>query len=133
MFQLLTYYLLGDSMNYLKRLGKVILSTLLSIIILNLILTTLYYFDIINNNIYNIMKMIIVLLSLFFNAFILSQNSPKYGIVEGLKLGTIFLLIMIIIKIITNSSFDIKTFIYSLIILLTTSVSSIIGTKKRDK
>lgn len=131
MFQLLTYYLLGDSMNYLKRLGKVILSTLLSIIILNLILTTLYYFDIINNNIYNIMKMIIVLLSLFFNAFFLSQNSPKYGIVEGLKLGTIFLLIMIIIKIITNSSFDIKTFIYSLIILLTTSVSSIIGTKKR--
>ena len=118
-------------MNYLKRLGKVILSTLLSIIILNLILTTLYYFDIINNNIYNIMKMIIVLLSLFFNAFFLSQNSPKYGIVEGLKLGTIFLLIMIIIKIITNSSFDIKTFIYSLIILLTTSVSSIIGTKKR--
>ena len=120
-------------MNYLKRLGKVILFTLLSIIILGLLLNTLYYFDIISNNIYNIMKMIIVLTTLFINALILGKNTNKYGILEGLKLGAIFILIMIIIKIITNSTFDIRTFIYSIIIILTTSIGSIIGINKLQK
>ena len=120
-------------MNYLKRLGKVILFTLLSIIILGLLLNTLYYFDIISNNIYNIMKMFIVLTTLFINALILGKNTDKYGILEGLKLGAIFILIMIIIKIITNSTFDIRTFIYSIIIILTTSIGSIIGINKLQK
>ena len=120
-------------MNYLKRLGKVILFTLLSIIIFGLLLNTLYYFDIISNNIYNIMKMIIVLTTLFINALILGKNTDKYGILEGLKLGAIFILIMIIIKIITNSTFDIRTFIYSIIIILTTSIGSIIGINKLQK
>lgn len=120
-------------MNYLKRLGKVILFALLSIIILGLLLNTLYYFDIISNNIYNIMKMIIVLTTLFINALILGKNTDKYGILEGLKLGAIFILIMIILKIITNSTFDIRTFIYSIIIILTTSIGSIIGINKLQK
>lgn len=119
-------------MNYLKKLGKIIITTLLSIIILGLILTILYYFDIINNNIYNIMKMVIVLLSLFINAFFLGKNSTKYGLVEGLKLGAIFLIIMFIIKIFTSNSFDIRTVIYSIIILLTTSIGSVIGINKKE-
>ncbi len=119
-------------MNYLKKLSKIIITTLLSIIILGLILTILYYFDIINNNIYNIMKMVIVLLSLFINAFFLGKNSTKYGLVEGLKLGAIFLIIMFIIKIFTSNSFDIRTVIYSIIILLTTSIGSVIGINKKE-
>ena len=119
-------------MNYLKKLGKIIITTLLSIIILGFILTILYYFDIINNNIYNIMKMVIVLLSLFINAFFLGKNSTKYGLVEGLKLGAIFLIIMFIIKIFTSNSFDIRTVIYSIIILLTTSIGSVIGINKKE-
>ena len=119
-------------MNYLKKLGKIIITTLLSIIILGFILTILYYFDIINNNIYNIMKMVIVLLSLFINAFFLGKNSTKYGLVEGLKLGAIFLIIMFIIKIFTSNSFDIRTVIYGIIILLTTSIGSVIGINKKE-
>ena len=41
-------------MAYLKKIGKYILITFSSAIILGLLLNTLYYFDIINNNIYNI-------------------------------------------------------------------------------
>lgn len=119
-------------MNYLKKLGKIIITTLLSIIILGFILTILYYFDIINNNIYNIMKMVIVILSLFINAFFLGKNSTKYGLVEGLKLGAIFLIIMFIIKIFTSNSFDIRTVIYGIIILLTTSIGSVIGINKKE-
>ena len=43
-------------MNYLKKIGKILLITFISIVILGLILNTLYYFDIISNNIYNITR-----------------------------------------------------------------------------
>ena len=78
------------------------------------------------------MKMVIVILSLFINAFFLGKNSTKYGLVEGLKLGAIFLIIMFIIKIFTSNSFDIRTVIYSIIILLTTSIGSVIGINKKE-
>lgn len=120
-------------MNYLKKLGKFLLIIFSSILILGLLLNTLYYFDIVNNNIYNIMKMIIILASLFINAFILGKKCEKYGLVEGLKLGGIFLLIMIIIKLVTNNSFDIRTFIYGVIILLTTSIGSVIGINNKQE
>lgn len=120
-------------MAYLKKIGKVLLITFSSIIVLGLLLNTLYYFDIISNNIYNIMKMVIVLLTLFINALILGKNTDKYGILEGLKLGASFLLVMMIIKVITNNAFDIRTVIYSLIIILTTSIGSIIGINKLQK
>lgn len=120
-------------MSYLKRLGKILLSTFISIVALGFLLNVLYYFDIIEGNIYNIMKMIIVLICLFVNAFLLGKESLKYGMVEGLKLGTFFLSIMIILKLIINSTFDIRTFIYSLIILLTTSVGAIIGINRKEK
>lgn len=120
-------------MSYLKRLGKILLSTFISIVALGFLLNVLYYFDIIEGNIYNIMKMIIVLICLFVNAFLLGKESLRHGIVEGLKLGAILLLIMIILKMITSSVFDIRTFIYSLIILLTTSVGAVIGINKKEK
>ena len=120
-------------MSYLKRLGKILLSTFISIVALGFLLNVLYYFDIIEGNIYNIMKMIIVLICLFVNAFLLGKESLRHGIVEGLKLGAILLLIMIILKMITSSVFDIRTFIYSLIILLTTSVGAVISINKKEK
>lgn len=119
-------------MAYLKKLGKFLLITFISIIIFGLILNTFYYFDIINNNVYNIMKLVIVLGALFINAFFLGKNSSKYGLVEGLKLGGIFLIIMFIIKLLMNSSFDIRTIIYSFIILLTTSVGAVIGINRNE-
>ncbi len=119
-------------MNYLKKIGKFTLTLLLSIMILCFLLSIFYCYDIINNNIYNIMKLIIVIATLFINAILLGKNTNKYGLVEGLKLGGIFIIIMIIIKAIFNSNFDIRFFIYSIIILLTTSVGSIIGINKKE-
>lgn len=118
-------------MDYLKKIGKVLLFTFISIIILGLLLNTLYYFDVISNNVYNIAKMGIVLVVLFINALLLGKNSNKYGLVEGLKLGGIFLFIMVILKFILNSSFDIRTLIYSIIVLLTTSVGAVVGINKK--
>ena len=120
-------------MNYLKKLGKSLLLTLISIIFLSFLLNIVYNFNIINNNIYNIMKMTIVLIVLFINAFLLGKKSIKHGIIEGLKLGALFLIMMLILKITLNSPIDIRTFIYSIIILLTTSIGAILGINKKSK
>ena len=116
-------------MKYLKRIGRFILITFISIFALGFILNMLYYFEIINNNIYNILKMILILGVLFINALILGKTSSKQGIIEGLKIGVIFLLVMIILKLITDSPFNERTFIYSIIIILTTYVGTFIGIK----
>ena len=120
-------------MDYLKKFGKILLLTFGSILILGLIISVLYHFDIISNNIYNILKLISVLVTLFINAILLGKNTDKYGLIEGLKLGAAFLLFMIVLKLITNNSFDIRTFIYSFIILLTTCVGAVIGINKKEK
>lgn len=76
-------------MSYLKRLGKFLLSTFISIVVLGFLLNVLYYFDIISNNIYNIMKMVIVLICLFINAFLLGKDSLKHGILPSFAVVSI--------------------------------------------
>ena len=120
-------------MNYLKKIGKILGSAFLSILVLGLILSTLYYFDLINNNVYNISKMLIVLISLFTYSYLLGKHSEKYGLIEGLKLGAFFLIIMILIKIIINDAFNIRTIIYIIIILLTTGIGGVLGINKKEK
>ncbi len=120
-------------MSYLKRLGKFILISGICIIVLGIILNTLYFFDIISSNIYNIMKLIIVLGTLFVNALLFGKNSKENGFILGLKLGAIYLVFMIIVKLVVSSSFDKRTFLYSLIILLVTSIGSFSGIRKKKK
>ena len=120
-------------MNYIKKLGLSFLITLLSIFILSLLLTTFYYFNLINSNVYNILKLAIIIFVLFINSIILGKKAPKYGLLEGLKLGTFFLIIMLVITSLTKTNFSIRTFIYSIIILLTTGVGGVIGINKKEK
>lgn len=118
-------------MNYLKKILKFFLTTLISIAVSSLILTVIYYFDIINGNTYNIIKMGIVIISLLVNSFLLGKNSNKYGLVEGLKLGGLFLILTLIISAVTKTSFGIRTLIYSIIILLTTGAGAVIGINRK--
>ena len=120
-------------MNYLKKIGKILGGTFLSIIILGLILNIFYYFDLISNNVYNISKMLIILISLFIYSYLLGKYSEKYGLIEGLKLGSFFLIIMILIKILINDSFSIRTILYIIIILLTTGIGGVLGINKKEK
>ena len=78
-------------MKYLKRFAKILLFIFMNLLILGFILSTLYYFNIINKNIYNIMKITITLIILFTSAFLSAKKCEKYGIIEGIKIGIIFL------------------------------------------
>lgn len=115
----------------MKKYLMSFITTILSIIITLLLITTIYYFNLINQSTYNILKIIFLLLSLLINSFILGKTSTKKGYLEGIKLSSPLIILFIFISLITNQ-FKPISFIYYLIILLTTIFGSMIGisTKK---
>ncbi len=118
-------------MDYIKSLAKSFIITIVSIFVSSLLLTCLYYFNVIGSNVYNVMKLVIILGAIFINSIILGRKSKKYGLVEGLKLGGLFLIVMIITLAFTDGEFGVRTFIYSFIILLTAGVGGVIGINKK--
>lgn len=114
---------------YLKFFGF----NILSIIIFTFILTIFNYFELINNNIINVFKLIIVLLSIFINSYILGKNSKSKGYLEGLKFGIIFIIFILVYNLLFIKVFSIKILIYYILILITSIVASTIGiNRKKD-
>ena len=60
---------------YLKYLGI----SLISILIGLLVISTLYYFDILSNNIVSYIRVIYMMLVIFIISFILGKNTDKNG------------------------------------------------------
>ena len=121
-------------MKYIKKYGKRFLWTSLSIIIGILILTTLYYFNIINTNTYNYLKIIILLLNIFISSYILGKTTEKNSYLEGIKFALILIITFVIITLLTHSSIRPRILIYYLIISITSIFGGIVGiSKKKDK
>lgn len=118
-------------MSNLKKYIFFLSTTILSILISILLITTLYYFNIISPTIYNILKIIVLLLSIFINSFLLGKKAQNKGYLEGLK---IIIPIIIIFSLITvfSKSFTLKVLLYYLILIMTSSFGSMVGisTKK---
>ena len=118
-------------MNYLKILGKSLLYMTSILFISTLIITLLNYFNIFGSKIVTVFKIIIVLISMFVGGFIMGKNSNKKGWLEGLKLGLIILVILILVNFILKQSFDIRNLIYYLILIASTVFGSMIGINKK--
>lgn len=118
-------------MTYLKKYSLRILYTFILIIILLLLTTTLYYFNIINNSTYKVLKIIIVLISLFINSFILGKNTSKKGYLEGIKFSLIVIPIFFILTILTNKTLNPSMLLYYLILLITSIFGSMVGISKK--
>lgn len=119
-------------MTYLKKYGLRFLYTFIIIIISLSITTALYYFNIINNGTYKILKITLVLLSIFINALILGKNAQQKGYLEGLKLSLIIPLFFVL-TLITKQPLKLRLLLYYLIILITSIFGSMIGiSKKKD-
>ena len=112
--------------NYLKYFSIL----LISIIIPIFILTIFNYFEIINNT--NILKLIIILISILINSFYLGKNSKSKGYIEGLKFGIIFIIFITLFNLILVNEFSLKIIIYYLLILITSMVGSTIGINKKN-
>ena len=107
-----------------------IINFITSLLIANIFITILSYFNIINNSLINILNFIIPIILITINSFILGTKTNKLGLIEGLKFGSIISILFLIINIITKNN-HYKTFIYYIIIVLTSLLSSIIGINKK--
>lgn len=129
-FYTISYKLLGD-FNMIKKYLISYAYTLGIIIIGTFIITLLNYFNLLSSNLANTLKLIIVIVSIFVGSFLLGKKSNKKGYLEGIKYSVIFILFLIIINLIVIRNFDIKSIIYFLIIIGSSTFGSMIGINKK--
>lgn len=95
------------------------------------ILTLLNYFNLVPNKILSILKLLLPIISIFVISYKLGKQSEKNGYLEGLKIGSIIVLLFIILVLLLDK-FMIKSLIYYLILILSSIMGSMIGINKKN-
>ncbi len=114
-------------MKYIKKLLISVLIAILSILILTFLFTFFNYFNIINNKLSTIIKIIIPIFSLAAAGYIIGKKTNKNGWLEGLKLGSIIIILIIIISLLLNQKIEIKNLIFYLLLVLSSTFGTMIG------
>ena len=120
-------------MEYLKKLGKSLLYTIIPLLITMLILTILNYFNIINYNVFNILKYITIIITLLIGSYKLGSTTKDKGYISGIKFALIIIIFILLFNYFIFKEFSIKTIIYYSIILTTSIVGSITGKNRVAK
>ena len=121
-------------MKYLKKLGFSFLYIIGTILIVTFIITLLNYFNIISDKVISIFKILIPILALFIGGFYIGKNSASKGYLEGLKLGALFSIFLLIFNFLAfNNSFKLKYILFYIIIITACILGSMIGINKRKK
>ncbi len=111
-------------MKYIKSIGIGILIFL----ILNLIITIFSYFNLFSDKTISILKIIVFVITMISSSFILGFKTKKKGLINGFKLGLIYLAISLFFTlIIPTLELNIKLVFYYLLIMLLNVIGSIIG------
>lgn len=119
-------------MKYLKNLGMSFLYIIGSILILTFLITILNYFNLMNDKITSIFKIIIPIISLLIGGFYIGKRSIKKGFIEGLKLGLIFSVLLIIFNYLAfDNSFKIKYLLFYSILIISSILGSMIGINRK--
>ena len=113
---------------YLKITGYV----LSVILILTLFLTFFHYFNIINEKIVEITKLIIPLIALFIGGYKVGKRSYKKGWLEGIKLGLFIVMIFIIFSLILRLGIDVRNILYYFILLVASMLGGMIGISRSE-
>ncbi len=119
-------------MTYLKNLGISLLWIISIFLIFTFIITFLNYINIIGDNVISIFKILIPVISLFIGGFMIGKRSKNKGWLEGLKLGFIFSILIVIFNFLAfNNSFKIKYLLFYLIIIISSILGSMIGINRK--
>jgi len=115
-------------MSYIK---SIVLNTL-ELFLLLFLITIFYYFNLINEKTFEILKLIILLFSIFINSFILGKNTKKKSYLEGIIYGSILITILLILTVIF-SKVQIKLLVFYPLIFITSILGSMIGSIKKNR
>lgn len=118
----------------LKVYLKDIMYVFLTIIIGMFLFTVLNYFNIISDNFLNILKLILIVGTFIFSGFYLSRRSKDRGIIEGLKIGSIISIFMLLVTLLGfDTTFKWQNLIYYLILILSSMTGGIIAKQFKTK
>lgn len=121
-------------MKYLKKLGISFIYILTSLLLLTFITTLFSYFNILNDKITSIIKILIPIICMLLGGFYIGRKSSKKGFLEGLKLGIIFSIALIIFNYLAlNNSFKIKYLLFYIILITSSVLGSMIGINKKKQ
>lgn len=119
-------------MEFLKNSLKSLLYIFSIIIVSTFLVTTLNYFNIIGSKLLTIFKILIILSSMFTGGIIIGKNSKQKGWLEGIKLGLIVTVILVLFKYLgLNQKFLITNIIYYIILTISCTLGSMIGINKK--
>lgn len=113
---------------YLKSLGYIFVL----IITLTFLVTILNYIGLFKGTFFTILKFIIPAISMFIGGVIIGKNSEKKGWLNGLKIGVIAILIIVLVSVIAKNTFNIKNIIYYIMLLAICVFGSMIGISKKN-
>lgn len=120
-------------MKYAKNLGISFLFIISSLIILTFIITTLHFFNLFSNGIVSVFKIIIPIISLFIGGFYIGKKSNEKGWLEGLKIGLIFIIILILFNLLgLQTKIEFKNILYYLIIIASSIFGGMLGINKTN-
>ncbi len=120
-------------MKYLKKLGFSFIYILSTILVLTFIVTIFSYFNIMSDKVVSIFKIIIPIISLLIGGYYIGKRSTKKGFIEGLKLGLIYSIILIIFNYLAlDNSFKLKYLLFYLILIMTSVLGSMIGINRKS-
>ncbi len=121
-------------MNFIKKHYKLYFATLLWLIFSLVLTTTLYYFNIIGDNLFKWLNLISILLVIFANSLKLGARSSKNGYLEGFKFAMMIIFLLTVITFfIVQKDMETKMLLYDLIITFTSIFGSMIGINKMQK
>ena len=115
-------------MNYLKNISI----SIGLVFFLTFIMTLLNYLNIIGSNLITVIKIFILIFSLFISGLYIEKKTNKQGWLEGLKLSLLFLILLILFEyLFLDNHFEFKNILYYLIISISCIFGSMIGISKR--
>lgn len=117
-------------MTTIKKYALHSLYTLLIVIITMTLLTLAYHYNLLPTTIYQFLKFILFLLIIFISALKLGKKTPKNGYLEGIKLGTIIIIICLLFTLLFGD-FKLRILLYDCIIMITSILGSMVGINRK--
>lgn len=121
-------------MNFIKKHYKLYLLTLLWLVISLVLTSTLYYFNLIGDNLFKWINLISILFVIFISSIKVGVRSSQNAYLEGFKFGMMIVLLLTLITFfIIQADMETKMLLYDLIITFTSIFGSMIGINKMQK
>ena len=118
-------------MNSYKKYLISISITFAFILLFSFLINILNYFDIINKGVYKTLLILSSAISISFGSFFIGKSSNNKGYLKGALTGIISIVIFILFSTIFKHSISQLSFIYYLVLVITSTIAGMIGINKK--